>query len=144
MSLKIKVKLYLFSMLTIILSNTNAIAEFEKPYDPALDGTNYRLSKDAWNLLNFTGSWVLQNIRYNDDNTFNWANWKCENPGTECKKDDWATRWSGIRITSPGPGWIQNANNEWEPPLPQAPGCWQSLYPAIFPTNYDPINDVYY
>jgi len=119
------------------------LAEFEKPNNSELSGTNYRIDKNTspW-FYGQSGSWELRNIRYNDG-SFDWANWECCGSGAECHLYDWATRWNGVRTSSPSDGWWENEDGEWEPPLPTSQGTWQLLYPAYFPNNYDPINDIY-
>jgi hypothetical protein len=135
---------YVIILSSLLLVFNNLKAEYEKPYCSELIGTNLRIDRNNWNTQNISGSWVLQNLRFDEDGCFDWANWECTGVGTECRVGDWATRWSFVRSSSPGDGWIQNQNGEWEPPLPNEPGLWQSLYPLYFPLSYDPINNIYY
>ncbi len=139
-----KIRRIFFLLFIVYFSISTCYAEYEKPNDPRLNGTNYRIDVNKWNILGMTRSWVLHNIRTNSDDSFDWANWCCEASGTECGMGDWATRWSGVRTTSPGSGWFQNENGEWEPPLPTEPGLWESIYPPYPPTNYDPLTGTYY
>lgn len=133
--------LIIFSMLFI----SNILnAEYEKPYGEELIGTNLRIDRNNWNNQKTGGSWELRNLRYDSDGLFDWANWECVSPGNECREGDWATRWSFVRFSSPGEGWFENQYGEWEPPLPNQPGFWQSVYPLYFPLHYNPINDIYY
>lgn len=120
-------------------------ADLEHPFDAQFATCNKRISTNNWNILGWTRNWSLRYIDYNSDGSLRWANWRCASPGTECGYGDWCDMWSMISGgTSPGTGWTQNEDGEWEPPAPDEAGDWFFRYYEQMPHNYDPETGIYY
>ncbi len=127
-----------------IINNNELIAANEHPSDDEFAGTNLRLDGNVWQQFGLKGAWTVQNLQY-DGGDFVWGNWRCNPPGGECRRGDWLTRWASISSpTQPGDGWWQNDEGEWEPPLPDEEGLWESYYFLNVPENYDPETGLYY
>ncbi len=122
-------KLVFMLIALLFMVNLSVYSLYEHPSNPECGGKNYRIDKNFWSDGSHRGAWFIQTRKMNSDGSLDWANYKCEGVGTECRRGDWATIWS---LTSN------------EPPLPSEPGTWQSLYFIQFPTQYDPSSGLYY
>lgn len=115
-----------------------------KPWDYQGPGYNGRLDDVPWwggGSSQLTGAWSLQNLRSIPNGEFDWANWKCDLPGTECRRGVWYTAWSA---TYSNPSWPLDDDGNPEPPLPNEPGTWIKIYMPYMPMHYDPYTNTYY
>jgi len=126
----------IFSILPIRLLSIN-----EKPQDFQGEDYNGHYSDNFWASNALISSWQVMNIHYTSTGDLNWANFKCQAPGSECKHNCWYTVWhTGISR----PDWPLDENGEPEPPLPQEAGNWIRIKLFPLPFHYDPLTGMYY
>lgn len=126
----------ILSFLPIRLLSVN-----EKPYHFEGPGYNGKYHNNIWASNALVNSWQVMNIKYSPSGELDWANFKCHNPGSECKAGSWYTVWhTGISR----PDWPLDDNGEPVPPLPQEAGNWQSINLYPIPMHYDPLTGNYY
>ncbi|MGB9703036.1 MAG: hypothetical protein ACPL1A_10005 [Candidatus Kapaibacteriota bacterium] len=116
MKSKIIMVIAVIAMMMIGSSNF-AKAGTVTPFCPP--NANIRLDREGSIPKTKTGSWVMINVRYNEDGSYNWGNSCCCDPGISCHEGDWFTWWM--------PGMI-------EPPVNN--GCTPEVIPFV-PDGYD-------